>query len=316
MISFHMEPEESPGPPQVSVLIVSYNSAEPLRRCLGALESSAEREKFEILVVDCGSVDESPGLDSEFPNATFLRLPRNFGFTKAANIGMRTAKGEFIFFLDPVVEVLPETVSSLAARLEGEPEAVAVCPLLVSPEGEPVGEVRKLPDREGIAAAWREGHWGPGCELDLSAERLSVGFPSFAALMVRSYFLRGLRYIDERYGESWGGVDICFQILRASRKILLFPGIRAVRHAGEGRSFPAEAGVQALLSADWVMGAATYAAKRYGFRAGLKVRLAAVFSALGQALLALVRFRDVGYHFSRSSHLLGGHKLDGTQRGL
>ena len=302
------------APPQVSVIVASYNSAGPLRRCLEALERSQPREKFEVLVVDCGSQDESPTLDADFPNATFLRLPRHFGLTKALNIGMRTSKGEFVLFLDPNTEVLSDTVAALAARLEAEQEAVAVCPLLVTPEGRPVPEIYRLPDKRGVATACRAGHWGEPLAVDTEAQTVSIQMATLAALMARSYFLRGLRYIDERYGNSWIEAEICFQIVRASRKILLLPAISAVRHPGEGRSFPPGARLEALLAADWVLCAAAYAAKRFGFAAGLRVRLGAIAGALGQFLWALLRFGRVGYHFHRLVDLVQGQKLDGTQR--
>src|SRR5580704_5287209 len=129
-------PEEIDLPPaiRVTALIFSYDSAPALRRCLAALEASNDRASIEILVVDCGSHDESPQLDSEFSNVTILRLPRYFGRTKALNIGTRTATGEYLFFLTPGVEVLPTTIPALVARLESDPDVVAACPLLVDTE--------------------------------------------------------------------------------------------------------------------------------------------------------------------------------------
>src|SRR3979411_2042416 len=70
--------EEQAPTPKVTALIFSYDSAPALRRCLAALEGSNDRKLIEILVVDCGSHDESPQLDSEFANVTILRLPRYF----------------------------------------------------------------------------------------------------------------------------------------------------------------------------------------------------------------------------------------------
>src|SRR5215469_7278561 len=133
------KPEEvEPAPsPKVTALIFSYDSAPALRRCLAALEGSNDRALIEILVVDCGSHDESPQLDSEFDSITILRLPRYFGRTKALNIGTRTAAGEHLFFLTPDVEVLPTTVPSLLARLEADSDTVAVCPLLLDTESRP-----------------------------------------------------------------------------------------------------------------------------------------------------------------------------------
>lgn len=302
--------EETQTPPQVSVLVVSWNDASSLRRCLASLEQSNERERFEVLVVDNASQDESPRLDAEFPNATFLRLPRHFGLVKALNIGMRTAKGEFYFFLAPAVEVLPDTVMSLAARLAAEDEAAAVCPLLVGPDSGRVPQFFRLPSPETLPAVSRRGSFESDSP-DLEGERVQVAFPCLSALMVRSYFLKGLRYIDQRYGQSWADAEIAAQIRRASKRIFLYPGIRAVLHREEeGRFGPA---VRALLSADWALGAATFGAKHYGFGTGLKVRAALIAGALGQAVLALVRFRDVGYHFSRFGFVLRGQKLDGTQ---
>ena len=85
-------------------------------------------------MVDCGSHDESPQLDAEFPNITILRLPRYFGRTKALNIGTRTAAGEYLFFLTPEVEVLPTTIPALVAQLEADPNVMAACPLLLDTE--------------------------------------------------------------------------------------------------------------------------------------------------------------------------------------
>jgi GT2 family glycosyltransferase len=125
-----LEEEQAPAP-KVTALVFSYDSAPALRRCLAALEGSNDRALIEILVVDCGSHDESPQLDTEFPEITILRLPRYFGRTKALNIATRTAAGEYLFFLTPEVEVLPTTIPSLLAKIESEPEVMAVCPLLI-----------------------------------------------------------------------------------------------------------------------------------------------------------------------------------------
>src|ERR1700723_970241 len=124
-------PEQPAPTPKVTALVFSYDSAPALRRCLAALEGSNDRSVIEILVVDCGSHDESAQLDSEFSNVTMLSLPRYFGRPKALNIGTRTSAGEYLLFMTPEVEVLPTTIPSLVAHLESDPETVAVCPLLM-----------------------------------------------------------------------------------------------------------------------------------------------------------------------------------------
>src|SRR5262249_3334889 len=92
-------PQEEPLGLRVSVILVAYNQAPALRRALAALEKSADRERLEILVVDCGSTDESSRMDSEFPAINLLRLPHHLGATRAMNIATRTAKADLLFYL-------------------------------------------------------------------------------------------------------------------------------------------------------------------------------------------------------------------------
>lgn len=310
------ETQQTPAPPQVSVILVSEDNAPALRRALQALQASTQRETFEILVVDNGSLDESPRLDSEFPEATFLRLPRRFGYVKAANIAMRTAKGEFFFFLAPEVEVTQDTVATLAERLAGEPAAVAVCPLLVDAEGRPQPQFYRLPQPDDVLRRARSGRQETAEPGDLSAETAPVEFPSLDALMIRSYFLKGLRYIDEHYGQSWADAEIAAQVRRAGRKILLIPGVRAVRHPSQIPELRRQAKVRALYAADFALGAARYAWKHFGFLTGLRARLSLAVWGLVRALISLVTLRDVAFEIQRAVFLIQGQKLDGTQRFL
>ena len=298
----------------MSVLIVSEDNAPALRRCLQALEGSVERERFEILVIDNGSQDESPRLDSDFPEATFLRLPRRFGVVKALNIGMRTARGEFFLFLAPEVEVAPETIARLADYLVAESAVMAVCPMLVDAEGKPCEQFYRLPDAAGALRAARKGRWEPVAAPRSDSEPVAVEFPSLAALMIRSYFLKGLRYIDERYGQSWADAEIAAQVRRAARKIMLLPGLKVRLTASDVPGLRREPRVRALYSADWALGAARYAGKHFGFLAGLKIRILVTLEAILGALAGLVTLRDVSYRFARAGYLLSGQKLDGTQR--
>ncbi len=291
--------EETPVPLRASVLIVSFDSGPALRRCLAALENSAGRPSFEVIVVDNGSRDNTPDVEHEFPSIAFLRLPRNFGFTRAANIAMRTAKAESLFLLDPRVEVQPDTVTALASRLESDSAAVAVAPLLTTPSGEPVPKLYKLPAAADISAVARAGEFTPAPTPPLEGDALQVEFAAFTALMLRGYFLKGLRYIDERYAETWADAEIAMQIRRVNRKTLLVPGVRCIVHP-EPSPFDDPA-LTPLLASDWVSGAVTFAGKHFGFASGLSVRI-------GTALRALASFR-----FGLLTGVLSGRKVDGTQ---
>ena len=296
--------------PRVSVVIVSYHNAGALRRCLAALESARERESFEIIVVDNGSRDECARVDAEFPGIQMLRLPRNFGVVKALNIGMRTALGEFFLFLEPEMEVAADTVSRLAAQLEASPDAVAVCPLVVNPAGETLSRVHPLPLPPELYQAWRDGDF-QGWTPPAGADPLEVDYFKPPAMMVRSYFLRGLRHIDDRYGQAWWELEICTQIRKVSKKILLVGAASVVSHPPD-RPPGMPANLRGLLEADRALGAVVWCAKHYGWGQGFKFRLAATFLSLGR----LLRLRDAGCQWALFSCLLNGQKLDGSQTAL
>ena len=269
-------------PPRVSVVVVSRNRAALLRRCLDSLEQSDARPTLQVIVVDNGSADGSAQLESAFPAVQFVPLPKNFGLTKALNIGWRAADAAYVFFLHDDTEVEPPTVARLADVLDANPEAAAVCPLLVDAEGRPAAQLGHFPP---------DGNWRPA--EPAGDDPFAVEYPRGAALMMRVSLIRAVRQIDERYGQFGSDADLAVQILRASKQILLDPAAR-VRHHGS-------AGYSALERADFLLGRAVFLGKYRGFGAGLRARLAAVLSPL------------LSFRWGEVRYTLPGQKIDGTQ---
>jgi len=288
---------EAPAAPTISAILVVYNQAAALRRAVAALDKSKNREQLEILVVDCGSQDGSSQIDTEFPGITVLRLPHHLGATRAMNIGTRTAKNDFLFYLEPTVEVAPDTVSKLAERLDSDTDAVAVCPLLVDAEGRPVSRLWKIPNSESLAAAC-SGREMPSAAVDLSKDSVDVEYPGRAAILVRKQFIKGMNYFDERFGHFWADADLAMQIRRVQKKIRVYTGIRATVHPAPD---PLEGEI--ILAADRILGAAAFLGKYNGFFSGLQFRFGSVFRAL------------VGFRMGEVVALIGGQKLDGSQAG-
>ena len=284
-----LEVEQAPSP-KVTALVFSYDSAPALRRCLAALEGSNDRALIEILVVDCGSHDESPQLDTEFPEITILRLPRYFGRTKALNIGTRTAVGEYLFFLTPEVEVLPTTIPALLAKIESESDVMAVCPVLVDTEARPAPQFFQLPTPStGLDVS--------SVTIDPAAEAVEVEYATFQAFLVRKYFVKGINYLDERYGESLSDAELCYQIRRSSRKTLALPRVTALLTPGS----PYSEASNTIFEADRIHGGAVYFGKHYGFLNGLVFRLKSIVKALLTLRLGLF------------AAIISASKIDGSQ---
>ncbi len=288
-----VSPAEEPQRPRVSIVIVSYNCAEALRRCLTALEAANDREHFEILTVDAGSSDASPRIDAEFPRITVLRLPRNFGRTRARNIGMRTAQADLICFLDPYVELSPNTLHLLASALESHPEATAAAPSLSTPDGALIPSTFLLPTPAQLAeTAFSATPLPAAPPVDATAQAVDE-----AVLLLRRGFVAGMNYLDEkRFSEYWSLLEVCWQIRNAGKKLLFLPDASATLHPGRDRDSLDKSHI-----ADRVAGAAAYIAKHSGLSAGISFRLKCFFSALGSFRLPLA--------FS----ILLGQRIDPTQ---
>jgi GT2 family glycosyltransferase len=101
----------------VSVVIITWNSAPFLRRCLAALAAQTYRQ-VEVIHVDNASSDDSAAIVRGGARATHIINDTNRGFSAAVNQAVRIANGEFVLLLNPDAYLEPEYVSSLVAVLK------------------------------------------------------------------------------------------------------------------------------------------------------------------------------------------------------
>lgn len=273
--------EQETQPPRTSVVVVSRNRVDDLRRCLQSIENSKDRERYQVIVVDNGSADGAAQLDDEFPNTQFIRLPKNFGLTKGWNLGWRAADAEYVLFLHDDTRLEPDAIATLADALDANADAAAACPLLVDSAGNPAPQLGKLPPT---------GEWSAA---PAGNSPMPVEFPRGAAIMVRVFFIKAIRQIDARYGQFGCDADLAAEIRRASRRILLIPAAR-VEHRGRDS-------YSNLERADFQLARAVFLGKYQGMGAGIQARISAVLGPL------------FGFRLGEFWHTVAGQKIDGTQ---
>ena len=275
-------PAEATPVEKISVVIVSCNHAEELRKSLIALDAEVENPALQVVVVDNGSKDSSASLSAEFQGAQFVKLPHNFGLTRALNIGIRATSGDYVLVMHEDVEITREAVGRLRDELAEHPETGAACPLLLGEDGKPALQVRDLPAPGNPDPPLRAGSAGE-----------VVPAVSGAAIMVRRFLLNAMRQIDERYGNAGSDVELCMQVKRAAKKVVIVDGVTAIHHFDAPPDFP-------QFAADRQLAAATFLGKYYGFAAQIKY-------LIGALLAALFTFR-----LSRFRFLIAGQKIDGA----
>jgi GT2 family glycosyltransferase len=109
--------------PQVSVVLVSWNSGASLTRCLDALTQQS-CPRFEVILIDNGSSDGSiDGLRERFPDLPLHieEYSANRGFAAACNSGVRIARARWIALLNTDAFPEPDWLANLLNVAEASP---------------------------------------------------------------------------------------------------------------------------------------------------------------------------------------------------
>ena len=121
--------------PDLSVVIVSYNTCALLRNCLRSLQESTGLA-LEIIVVDNASSDGSAAMvRAEFPQVILLAQPLNTWYCGGNNIGIARAKAEYVLLLNPDTEVAADALVRMHRFLAEHPAYVGVSAQLRYPDG-------------------------------------------------------------------------------------------------------------------------------------------------------------------------------------
>jgi len=113
--------------PAVSVVVCVHNGADDLPRLFTALrEQTLERDRFEVLVVDDASTDETAALSEREPGVRVISAPEHIGLPRARNVGMAEAAAPFIALTDADTTPDPRWIElGLLRFTEGDADILA-----------------------------------------------------------------------------------------------------------------------------------------------------------------------------------------------
>jgi GT2 family glycosyltransferase len=227
----------------LSVIVVSYNSAAFLPACLESLRRGARRAVHEVLVVDNASRDGTPELlRRDHPGVRLLANPDNRGFARAANQGFREARGRHLLLLNPDAELGEAAADLCVAYLDAHADAGVVGARVLNPDGSlqracrrsvptpmvslfRLGGLGRLFPRHPAARAYNLEDADSGLTMDVDA--VSGSF-----LMVRREALERAGGMDERYFLYAEDIDFCMAVKRAGYRVVYYPEAVAVHHKG------------------------------------------------------------------------------------
>lgn len=219
--------KDKPSSPEVSVVVVVYESGPTLAQCLAALRSQTF-VNFETLLVDNASSDRTAQAAAGADSALILiENVRNLGFATAVNQAARAARGRWLALLNPDAYAAPDWLERLVAAAAENPtvRSFASRQLMADDPSrlDGLGDVMSLagyPFRGGF------GHIDPG---DTSPGWVFSACGG-AMLIDRALFL-GLGGFDERLFCYCEDVDLGYRLRLVREPTLLVPDA-VVRHVG------------------------------------------------------------------------------------
>ncbi len=245
-------PQSAIRNPQLSVIVVSHNTRELLRRCLASVERSVAGDgvEAEIIVVDNASTDGTLAMvRAEFPAVRLIESGGNRGFAAGNNLGLARARGRALLLLNPDTEVEDGAIGTLLGVLEADPALGVVGPALRYPDGSPQESRRRAPGplTPFLESTLVQQYWPRNRVLDRyyvadrpGDRRQDVDWLTGACLLVRRRAVERAGGLDESFFMYSEELEWCLRLRAAGWRIAYEPEATVVHHEGasSGQAVP------------------------------------------------------------------------------
>ncbi|HSI12674.1 MAG TPA: glycosyltransferase family 2 protein, partial [Chthoniobacter sp.] len=233
-------PNCGPNAPILSVVIVTYRSANDIGGCLRSLPRELLGRTVEVIVVDNASPDETENIvRTGFPWVRFIAAGANLGFSRANNRGTVEASGEHILFLNPDTIVNEAALIAGLDRLRQEPEIGIYSTKLVLADGSmDLACRRSIPTvwdgfarATGLARCFPRVRMLAGYNLTYLPEDGSyeVGAVNGAFMLLPRRHLARIGPFDERFFMYGDDLDLCLRCTRAGLRVV-YDGAYSITH--------------------------------------------------------------------------------------
>lgn len=199
---------------------------------------STSYDNYSIVVADNASTDDSVNyLINSFPQVELVVLPQNFGFAKGYNEALKEVKADYYVLLNSDVEVGPDWLRPMIELLEGNENAAACQPKILSYNN------KNLFEYAGAAGGWIDTYGYPFargrvfevCEEDKRQydDIQEIFWATGAALVIKSKVYNQVNGFDDYFFAHMEEIDLCWRIQLAGYKIYACPQ-SIVYHVGGG----------------------------------------------------------------------------------
>ncbi len=204
----------------VSIITVNFNHSDVTEALLDSIQGNNSYKALEIIVVDNGSeVNPVPIWVAKYPTVKFIRSETNLGFAGGNNLGIKEAKGAYLFFVNNDTEFTEHLVADLVKTMDDNPEAGMVSPKIRyfdQPEILQYAGFSKMNFYTARTKTFGQFELDKGQYDHLTGE---TGYIHGAAMMVRREAITKAGLMPENYFLYYEEMDWCEQMKRAGYKI-------------------------------------------------------------------------------------------------
>jgi len=204
----------------LSIIIVNYNTADMLVRCLQSIHLQPFNN-LEVIVVDNASQDNSLEMaKGAFPWAKVIENKQNLGFAKANNQALKISNGNYIYFLNPDTELKKGVFNSIIAFMKSNPEVGLAGTRIVNSDGSPQSSIERHYPGERHSKG------------ELFGLKGDIAWVLGASMIARRIVLRDVGGFDERFFIYGDDLDLCLSVRRAGWSIGYIPNAVVVHWGG------------------------------------------------------------------------------------
>ncbi len=201
---------------KLSVIIVNYNVRPYLTACLDSVQRALEGIESEVFVVDNHSDDDSVEVVSrDYAWVHLINNRDNLGFSKANNIAIRQAQGEYILLLNPDTVVAEDTLKGVIDFMDQHPKAGGAGVRMHNADGTLAPESRRAIPTPFVAArkmlGFTKRYYMSYLSWDAPAQ---IEVVSGAFMLLRHKAINEVGMLDEdffMYGED---IDLSYRLLQ------------------------------------------------------------------------------------------------------
>lgn len=226
----------------LSIIIVNWNSANYVRKCLKSIYAQTKNIDFEVIVVDNASYDGCDEiLNREFPDTKFVQSDENLGFAGANNLGFNHSLGRNLLFLNPDTEVIGPAINVLSSSLESIHDAGALgCRLLNTDLSVQTSCIQPFPtvlnqvlDIEFVKLRFPSVEfWGVNPLFVNNGKPEKVQAISGACVMTKRHVFEKIGMFSTDYFMYAEDIDLCYNIQRAGYSVYFINEATVIHHGG------------------------------------------------------------------------------------